>query len=75
VTGPRFVRTLDDDVARIAVAVVEHGALDRDELAERVGARHWSAGRFAEALRVAEDDGHVRRIEHDRFASPVARYR
>ena len=67
--GPRFVRTLDEEVARIAIALVEWGALGREQLHMVVGADSWPAGRFDDALHVAQRDGHIERAAGDRFAA------
>jgi hypothetical protein len=69
VDGPRFVRTLDEEVARIAIALVEHGTLGPDRLAQEVGAQGWPDGRFDEALRVAQRDGHIERVADGGYAA------
>jgi MFS family permease len=69
----RFERTLDEEIATIARALAERGQLDREELAEAVGARHWGPGRFAEALRAAEREGQIERLSATRYAAPVPR--
>ena len=68
---PRFERTLDEEVARITTALVEYGPLHRDVLADKSGARRWGPGRFADALREAELEGHIERLSEDRFARPA----
>lgn len=71
----RFERTLDEEIGEIARVLRERGVLDRDELAEAVGASAWGPGRFTEALRAAEREGQIERLSPSRYASPVPRYR
>jgi hypothetical protein len=51
-------RDLDHEIELLASAL-EQGALTRDELERRVGARRWGPGRFRLALRVAIREGRV----------------
>ncbi|MDX6640459.1 MAG: hypothetical protein QOF12_1470 [Solirubrobacteraceae bacterium] len=69
----RFERTLDDEIAAIARAVAEHGTLDRQQIADAVGARRWGPGRFAEALRAAAREGQIEQLSPARYATPVPR--
>jgi len=50
---------LDREIDAIADAFDGDGALGRDELARRVGARHWGPGRFRHALAEAESEGRI----------------
>ena len=52
---------VDREVEIIAEALADAGELTRDELARRVGARHWGPGRFRAALREAIAEGAARR--------------
>jgi hypothetical protein len=56
VSTPTRVR-LADEIERIERELTEHGAVDRQELARRVGARSWGPGCFAAALREAVESG------------------
>jgi MFS family permease len=69
----RFERTLDDEIAAIARAVAEHGTLDRQQIADAVGARRWGPGRFGEALRAAAREGQIEQLSPTRYAAPVPR--
>ena len=69
----RFERTLDEEIAQIAVVVGEHGTLDRQAIMDLVGARHWGPGRFSEALRAASREGQIEQLSPTRFAAPVPR--
>ncbi|MCW2967069.1 MAG: transporter, partial [Solirubrobacteraceae bacterium] len=69
----RFERTLDDEIAAIARAVSEHGALDRQQIADAVGARRWGPGRFTEALRAAAREGQIEQLSPTRYTTPVPR--
>jgi MFS family permease len=70
----RFERTLDQEIAAIAAALADAGSLDREQLSEKVGARSWGPGRFAEALRAAEREGQIESLGGGRYAAPVPRY-
>jgi MFS family permease len=59
---------LDREVEVISRALEEQGTLGRDELAQRVGARHWGPGRFRAALREAIAEGEVRRAGRNAYA-------
>ena len=67
--GPRFVRTLDDDVARIAIALVEWGTMSREQLRMQVGAGGWPDGRFDDALHAAQRDGQIERVAGDGYSA------
>ncbi|MEU0528993.1 MFS transporter [Amycolatopsis tolypomycina] len=60
--GAAEAEALGHEIESIARAVAEHGPTDRDELARIVGARYWGPGRFGQALRVALQEGAVRRL-------------
>jgi MFS family permease len=60
---------LDREIEIIATALDEQGTLGRDELARRVGARHWGPGRFRAALREALAEGVVRRAGRNAYAT------
>ena len=53
---------LDREIDAIARVVEESGALHRDEIASRVGARRWGPGRFRAALAEAVGDERIRPI-------------
>ncbi|MGN6798027.1 MAG: MFS transporter [Gaiellaceae bacterium] len=53
---------LDREIDSIADVVDRDGPLQREEIARRVGARHWGPGRFRNALYEAEQEGRIRRI-------------
>jgi MFS family permease len=61
---------LDDEVEAIERALAEHGPMDRQDLAQAVGARRWGPGRFQGALREAVADGRARRVGRSAY-SPV----
>ncbi len=52
---------LDREIAVIAEALRQHGALEREELKRLVGGRYWGPGRFRAALRAAVQEGLARR--------------
>lgn len=56
---------LDHEVEVIDRALRERGPTDRDDLARRVGAKHWGPGRFAAALREAVHEGRARRLSRN----------
>jgi MFS family permease len=60
---------LDREVDQIADALAAAGPMTRHELAEKVGARHWGAGRFSTALGTALARGQVRRVGRGRYAA------
>jgi MFS family permease len=66
--APTAEHDLDREIEAIVRALRDHGATDRDRLAELVGARYWGPGRFREALAEAVDEGRVRRLSRDTFA-------
>jgi hypothetical protein len=61
---------LDREIDSIAAVVEEHGPLQREEIARRVGARRWGPGRFRNALYEAESEGRVRRISRTIYGPP-----
>ena len=66
VSAPTEVR-LDREVSAIERVLAERDAVERRELAQLVGARHWGPGRFAAALREAVESGRARRLSRNRF--------
>jgi hypothetical protein len=76
---PRMDRDLDRELAAIVSALSAAATpLDRRELASRVAARRWGAGRFSIALSIAAERGLVRRVgrgsyEALRTAEPAGR--
>jgi MFS family permease len=66
VSAPTEVR-LDREVSAIERVLAERDAIERRELAQLVGARHWGPGRFAAALREAVESGRARRLGRNRF--------
>jgi MFS family permease len=65
---------IDREVGLIAGALATaDGPMTRHELAEKVGARHWGAGRFSTALGTALARGEARRVGRGRYAAPAAR--
>jgi hypothetical protein len=65
---------LDREVEAIAVVLQQEGALSRDELARRVGARYWGPGRFRAALAEGLAEGRIRRAGRSAYA-PLERSR
>ncbi len=59
---------LDHEVEIINRALLEHGVMTREALAQRVGAHYWGPGRFRAALRAAIGDGTVRRLGRNTYA-------
>jgi hypothetical protein len=57
----------DEEVGILQRALEEHGAMERRELARRVGARYWGPGRFHGALEQAVRDGSVSRLSRSHF--------
>jgi uncharacterized protein YcaQ len=58
---------LDDEIEAIAKTLDESGPLERSELARRVGARSWGPQRFRAALRQAQREGRIARIDGDTY--------
>jgi MFS family permease len=48
---------LDREIEALTHDLDEHGPADRDDLAQRVGARSWGPGRFRSALHQAVEEG------------------
>jgi MFS family permease len=71
-TASRWAPTAEQDSDReidaITRALDDHGATDRDQLAELVGARYWGPGRFRAALREAVDEGRAQRLSRTTYA-------
>lgn len=61
VSSPLPPQVLDSEIRAIEKALDEHGATERHELAQMVGARYWGPGVFRDALREAVIEGTVRR--------------
>ena len=60
-----------DDLVRV---LRDYGALTRDDLRERSGARHWSDDSFAAVLRRAVAEGSIKDLGGDLFElGPQAR--
>jgi MFS family permease len=68
VSTPTDVK-FDREVSAIERALAEGDALERRELAQRVGARFWGPGRFQAALREAVESGRARRVSRNRFGA------
>ena len=49
-------------------ALQEHGELQGQELAQRIGARYWGPGRFRDAIDAAVSGGVARRSGRNRYA-------
>jgi hypothetical protein len=58
---------LDSEIRAIEKALDEHGATERRELAQMVGARYWGPGVFRDALREAVIEGTVRRASRSTY--------
>jgi hypothetical protein len=58
---------LDREIDSIAAVVGEHGPMQREEIAQRVGARRWGPGRFRNALYEAESEGRIRRLSRTTY--------
>jgi hypothetical protein len=58
---------LDREIDIINRALQEKGPADRDELCEIVAGRYWGPGRFRRALRVAVEEGTVKRVSRNRY--------
>ena len=67
-SGPHLPIPLNSEVAIIDLALREHGATNRSELARQVGARYWGPGRFSAALRQAVVEGRATRGARGEFA-------
>ena len=67
--GPQE-RELQREIDRIVGALADKGGLDRDALAQAVGARSWGPGRLSAALREALDRGLVTRTSRRTYALP-----
>lgn len=61
---------LDHEVDAIGRALDEQGAIDRQQLAQLVGARYWGPGRFAPALDAAVEEGRARRLSRRTYGPP-----
>jgi len=58
---------LASQIWTIEKALDEHGATERRDLAQMVGARYWGPGVFREALREAIAEGTVRRTSRSTY--------
>jgi MFS family permease len=67
---PAADEDLDREIEIIGRALVDRGAIRRDELAKAVGARYWGPGRFGRALREAVEEGRARRVSRTTYAPP-----
>ncbi len=67
-TVPEVDVDIDHEIDQI-VAAVEDGAHSQGELSERLNGRQWGPGRFRRALRVAVDEGRIRKISGGRYAA------
>ena len=63
---------LDDEIEAIAKTLEESGPLERSELARVVGARFWGPRRFRAALRRAQREGRIARIDGDAYRPATA---
>lgn len=68
VSAPLPPPALHNEVRAITRALDEHGATERRELAQMVGARYWGPGVFRDVLREAVADGDVRRTSRSTYA-------
>jgi hypothetical protein len=59
---------LDREVEAIAAALDEHGTVDRERLADLVGAEEWGPRRFAGALREAQREGRAVRLSSSTYS-------
>ena len=66
-TRPVAQALLDREIDAIAEVVEQQGPLQREQIAQRVGARRWGPGRFRNALSEAESEGRVRRISRTTY--------
>ena len=57
----------DEEAGILQRALEEQGAMERRELARRVGARYWGPGRFSGALDEGLRSGSIRRLSRSRF--------
>ena len=57
----------DEEAGILQRALEEQGAMERRELARRVGARYWGPGRFSGALEQGVRDGSIQRLSRSRF--------
>jgi MFS family permease len=73
--APTAEQDLDREIETIGRALEDRGPLDRDELADLVGARYWGPGRFGSALQAAVDEGRAEHLSRGRYgpARTVAR--
>lgn len=67
VSSPLPPQVLDSEIRAIEKALDEHGATERRELAQMVGARYWGPGVFRDALREAVIEGTVRRTSRSTY--------
>ncbi len=67
VSSPLPPQVLDSEIRAIEKALDEHGATERRELAQMVGARYWGPGVFRDALREAVIEGTVRRASRSTY--------
>ena len=68
VSGPHPQVPLDREIEIIDQALQEHGAANRRELRNRVGARYWGPGRFNAALGQAIVQGRAKRLPRGQVA-------
>jgi MFS family permease len=68
--APAADADLDREIEIIGRALIDRGALRREELAQAVGARYWGPGRFPRALREALQEGRARRVARRTYAPP-----
>ena len=59
---------LDREVAALVAALREHGPVDRERLAELVGAGEWGPRRFSRALHDARREGGAVRLSRSTYA-------
>lgn len=67
VSSPLPPQVLDSEIQAIEKALEEHGATERRELSQMVGARYWGPGVFRAALREAVTEGIVRRTSRSTY--------
>jgi DNA-binding MarR family transcriptional regulator len=61
---------VDAEARALARVCAQYGVVTRSQLVELAGTRHWSRGRFADALACAVDAGLVRDLGFGFYASP-----
>ena len=62
-----MIETQVPAVARIIRALRERGTSSRSEPGRAVGAHRWGPGRRAHSLRIAQQQGHARRVARARY--------